>query len=140
MKKFNLDSESKITSGFKTPDNYFDSFSKKMFLKLNVEQPKVISLKDRIDNNKKWFFAIASVILVTLSIVFYTNEKNKMEQKYTAEIENYLTNHSSFTDDELVNLLDKEDISKIKIDSKLKNDAIEELLIDNTDLEQIITN
>ena len=140
MKKFNLDSESKITSGFKTPDNYFDSFSEKMFLKLNVEQPKVISLKDRIDNNKKWFFAIASVILVTLSIVFYTNEKNKMEQKYTAEIENYLTNHSSFTDDELVNLLDKEDISKIKIDSKLKNDAIEELLIDNTDLEQIITN
>ena len=140
MKKFNLDSESKITSGFKTPNNYFDSFSEKMFLKLNVEQPKVISLKDRIDNNKKWFFAIASVILVTLSIVFYTNEKNKMEQKYTAEIENYLTNHSSFTDDELVNLLDKEDISKIKIDSKLKNDAIEELLIDNADLEQIITN
>lgn len=140
MKNYNLDDQPKITSGFKTPDDYFESFSEKLFLKLNFEQPKVISLTDRINQNKKWFFAVASVVLVVVSILFYTNEKSKMEQKYTAEVESYLTNHSSFSDDELVNLLDKEDISKIKIDSKLKNDAIEELLIDNADLEQIITN
>ncbi len=140
MKNFNLDKEPKITSGFKTPEDYFESFSEKMFLKLNFEQPKVISLTDRINQNKKWFFAIAAVFLVTVSILFYTNEKDKMEQKYTAEVENYLTNHSCISDDELVDLLDKEDISKINIDSKLKNDAIEELLIDNADLEQIITN
>ncbi len=140
MKNLNLDNQPKITSGFKTPEDYFESFSEKMFLKLNFEKPKVISLTYRIKQNKKWLFAIASVVLITISILFYTIEQNNIEQKYTAEVENYLTNHPTFSDDELVDLLDNEDISKIKIDSKLQNDAIEQSLIENADIEQIITN
>jgi len=48
MKTFKLDSEPKIDSGFKTPDNYFDNFSANLIQKLQnepiTEKTKVISI------------------------------------------------------------------------------------------------
>ena len=43
MNDFNIETNPKIATGFKTPDNYFDDFSSRLLAKLPVEQPKVIS-------------------------------------------------------------------------------------------------
>jgi uncharacterized radical SAM superfamily protein len=56
------------------------------------------------------------------------------------EIENYLTQHSTLSDDDIVNLLDTEDIENIKIDNKIENEALEEVLLNNSQIEDYITN
>ena len=44
MKKFNLENEPKITSGFTIPDGYFDTFSDKILAQLPKQDPKVVSI------------------------------------------------------------------------------------------------
>jgi hypothetical protein len=38
MKAFKLENEPKITTGFKTPENYFDDFSVKVLQQINEEE------------------------------------------------------------------------------------------------------
>ena len=68
MKDFKLDSEPKISSGFTTPDDYFDTFSEKILAQLPKEEPKVISIFNR---RKTWYFAAAAVFVAMLSIPIY---------------------------------------------------------------------
>lgn len=48
MKDFKLDTNEKINSGFKVPEDYFATFSEKVKLQLPIVEPKVISFYAKI--------------------------------------------------------------------------------------------
>lgn len=137
MKEFKLDNEPKIKAGFTTPDDYFTTFSQKVLAKLPQEQPKVISLWDK---NKNWFYKVAAVLVLSLSIPVMNTMTKDTNEIYASEIENYLTNHSTLTDDDIIELLSNEDLESMQMNSTLENDDLEALLQDEANLEDYISN
>lgn len=136
MKPFKLDNEPKITSGFTTPEGYFDSFNAKLLNKLPKEEPKVISIFSR---RKTWYYAAAAVVVMVLSVPIYNNFTTPSEDVDAIALEDYINNHATISNDEIANLLDAEDLEKMKLELNLEDEAIEDILINNTDLEQYIT-
>jgi hypothetical protein len=137
MKDFKLDTNDKISSGFRIPENYFDAFSEKMLLQFSKEEPKVISFYAR---NKTWMLSVAAVLVIALSIPIVNQLQNKQTEMTTSEVETYITQHTSVSDEDLVNLLDQEDIDKLKIDASIEDEALEDILLNNSELENYITN
>jgi len=137
MNEFKLDNEPKIASGFTFPDNYFDGFSEKVMHQLPSVEPKVISIWAK---NKKWLYAVAAVLVLSLGITYIYVAQNDANEVSNAAIENYLSYHSTLTDDDIVELLDKEDIEKLNISTTLEDQEIEKILMENSNLEHYITN
>jgi hypothetical protein len=137
MKDFKLDTNEKITSGFKIPDNYFDDFSEKVMLRLPKEEPKVISFYAR---NKRWIYSAAAVLVLALSVPIVYQMQNKEAEMTSSEVENYLVNNTTLSDDDIVNLLEQEDIDKLKEEAPIEKEALEEALSNNPEIEQYITN
>ena len=137
MKPFKLDSEPKIKSGFNVPDAYFDGFSEKIMQQLPQENPKVISLWAK---NKKWLFATAAILVLSVSIPLMNVLQNNTNENYQTEIENYITYQSSVSDDEIADLLEIEDLNKIDVGNSIENQTLEEELLNESNLEQYITN
>ncbi len=135
MKPFKLDNEPKITSGFTTPESYFDSFTDKVLTKLPKEETKVISIFSR---RKTWYYAAAAVVVMMLSVPVYTNYFGASEEVDAVALEDYINNHTTISDDEIADLLDQEDLEKMKLELNLEDEAVEEILLNNTDLEQYI--
>ncbi len=138
MKDFKLDSNEKITSGFKIPDTYFDDFSEKVMQRLTKEEPKVISFYAK---NKRWIYSAAAVVVLALSVPIVYQMQNNETEMTSKEVESYLVNHTTLSDDDVVNLLDQEDIEKLKkADTPIAKEALEDVLSNNTEIEQYITN
>lgn len=137
MNNFKLDTNEKITSGFKIPEDYFETFSEKVLYQLPSEEPKVISFYAKYS---RIFYVAAAIIVLALSIPIANQLQNNSDEMASNEIENYLTQHSTLSDDDIVNLLDTEDIENIKIDNKIENEALEEVLLNNSQIEDYITN
>lgn len=137
MKDFKLDNEPKINSGFKIPDNYFDTFSEKVMQQLPNEEVKVIAIGSR---NKNWIYTAAAIVVVSLSIPIMNSLQSTTSETNTAEVENYLTYHSTISDDDIVELLETEDINKLNTESPIEDEALEEILTNNSELEHYITN
>lgn len=137
MEKFKLDNEPKIKTGFTIPDNYFADFSKKVLLQLPKEEPKVISIWAK---NKKWLYAAAAVLVVSMSIPFIYISQNDSDEVSNAAIENYLSYHSTLTDDDIVELLDTEDLKELNISADLEDKEVEDILTEDLNLEHYITN
>jgi hypothetical protein len=138
MKNLKLDTHEKIASGFKIPDTYFDNFSEKVMRKFPTKEPKVITFYAR---NKRWIYSAAAVLVISLTIPIAYKMQNKEEEISTNEVENYLVHHTNLSDDDVVNLLNQEDIDKLKkINAPLEKEMIEDVLSKNTELEQYITN
>lgn len=140
MNHFKLNTAHKEASGFIVPDNYFETLSDRLLPKLYTKSVPLLSLSNHIKQNKNWLTSVAAILLVSFSVLLYSNFQSQKNQKYTAELENYLTDHPNYSDDDIVNLLNTEEITALKIESTLNNETIENQLIDNGDLEEIITN
>ena len=101
MKEFRLDNEPKITSGFKTPEGYFDDLSKKINANLPKNEPKVISI---FQKRKTWFYGIAAVLAISLSVVFY--QQSQSTETLDAEfLENYIARNTTVSEYDLLELL-----------------------------------
>lgn len=138
MKTFKLDNEPKIESGFKTPENYFDTFSAKVMQQLPKEGPKTISLFSR---RKTWIYAAAAVLVLGLTIpVVYNNFYTSAPEIDAATLENYISYNTSITDTDLVNLLNENDIQKIDIGMNIEDKTIENELSENKNLELYLLN
>ncbi len=137
MKNFELDTNKKIISGFTIPDNYFDNFSERVLQKLPKEKTKIITFYSR---NKRWFYSAAAVLVISLSVPIVYQIQNKEQETTSNEVESYLVNHTSFSDDDVVNLLDQEDIEKLKnVNTPIEKEALEDVLSSNAEIEQYIT-
>jgi len=137
MKTFKLENEPKIESGFKAPDNYFDTFSARVLQQLPKEEPKVISI---FQKRKIWMYAAAAILIFGLSIPVYNNYSKNSNEIDNVTIENYITYHSSVSGSDIVNLLDEKDIQDIIVDLNIEDAAIENELIPNRNLEQYLLN
>ena len=137
MNEFKLDKEPKIKSGFKVPENYFDDFSAKVLQQLPENEPKVISI---ISRKKTWMYAVAAILIVAVSIPIYTALVTQQNALDKTTIENYLTSQDAISDDELANLLDEDDIKKMKLNFNIEDKAIEDLLSTHSSLEEYIIN
>lgn len=137
MKDFKLDSNEKITSGFKIPDHYFDDFSEKVMQKLPKEESKVISFYAR---NKRWIYSAAAVLVLALSARIVYHMQNNDTEMTSSEVENYLVTNTTLSDDDIVNLLEQEDIDQLKEAAPIEKEALEEALSNNPEIEQYITN
>ena len=136
MKEFRLDNEPKISSGFKTPEGYFDDLSEKINANLPKNEPKVISI---FQKRKTWIYGIAAVLAISLSVVFY--QQSQSTETLDAEfLENYIARNTTVSEYDLLELLEKEDIEKIQIDLDIQDDILEETMINNTNLEHYLTN
>jgi len=135
MKNFKLDNEPKITSGFTTPDGYFDTFSEKVLAQLPKQEPKVISI---FSSKKNWYFAAAAILILMLSIPLYTKYSTQQEEIDSATLENYIAYQSNISEEEIVNLLQQEDLDKMKLEFNVDDSAIEDALKSNSNLEQYL--
>jgi cell division protein FtsL len=135
MKNFNLGNEPKITSGFRTPDGYFDTFSEKVLAQLPKQETKVISI---FSSKKVWYFAVAAVLILMLSIPLFTKYSTQQEEIDTATLENYIAYQSNISEEEIVNLLEQDDLDKMKLDFNIDDATIEDALKSNSNLEQYL--
>ncbi len=135
MKDFKINNEDKIDSGFKIPENYFESFSEKVLLQINKDEPKVVSI---FYKKRTWISSIAAVLVVALSATIYTKIAINTSED-TVVLENYITSQSDINQYDFVNLLDKNDIEKIKINLNLEDKNLEETLTNSADIESYLT-
>lgn len=135
MKKFNLENEPKITSGFRIPDSYFDTFSEKILAQLPKQEPKVDSI---FNYNKTWYYATAAILILMLSIPIYTKYLTQKEEIDSDTLENFLSYQSNISEEEIINLLQQEDIDNIKLEFNLDDETIENALKTNSNLEEYI--
>ena len=126
MKAFNLDKEPKIKTGFKTPENYFESFETKMLAQLPKEEPKVIKFQVR----KLYIVsAIAAVILAFIVIPFYFDSNYSQE---SISVESYLS--YQLTTEDIIEKLTQEDIDALENTLALSDDGLEEYLSETQNL------
>ncbi|WP_298225062.1 hypothetical protein [Flavobacterium sp.] len=135
MKAFKLDDEPKITSGFKVPEAYFDDLQSKVNQRLQEDETPVISL---FAQRKTWIMAIAAVFIIALTIplIHYMNRSSTEIDKGT--LENYLTNHADISDDDIVELFNENDIQKMKVDLKIDDKELEDILTADGNVEDYI--
>ena len=135
MKDLNINNERKIDSGFKIPENYFESFSEKVLSQINTEEPKVISI---FYKKRTWISTIAAVLVIALSVTIYSKMAINTKDD-SVVLENYITSQSDINQYDFVNLLDKNDIEKIKINLNLEDKNLEETLTNSDDIESYLT-
>jgi hypothetical protein len=111
MKNFKLTKNSKIPSGFKIPDSYFDDLESKLDKKLYKKEPQLVLF---YKNNKSWIYSAAAILVVAVSIPLYTLNPAEANKATTKDIENYITNRNIITEEELANELSQADIEALK--------------------------
>lgn len=136
MNNFKLDTNPKLRTGFSTPENYFDRLPDKVLARLQnevAEDKKVIPIyKKRLH----LIYAAAAVLIFALMIpVLNTDESTVID---TPTLENYLAVHSNLNQFDLIGLLEEEDIDNIALDTNFDNEAIEDILSDSRNLENLL--
>ncbi|MDI1318033.1 hypothetical protein [Flavobacterium sp.] len=137
MKEFKLENEPKITSGFTSPDGYFDLLSEQVLARITSDKEvKVMSL---LKSRKRSYYAIAAVVIMLLSIPIYTRLATNTTSIESAALDNYLAYHS-ISEDLILDLLDQDDIDKLAIEITLDDATLEDALKSNSNLEEYIIN
>ena len=135
MKEFKINDENKITSGFTTPDGYFDNFTidlNNTESHLNTDK-KVISI-----NTKRWLTSVAALLIVALSVSVYTKLVIEKTEN-SIEMENYISNHSEISQYDLITLLDKKDIENLSVEMNASIPKTEEEFDNANEIENYLT-
>ena len=136
MKSFKInDNEAKIPSGFSIPEGYFETFECKVLTQLPADGPKVIAFYQR---RTTWYFAAAAVVILMLSIPIYQNFYKTSNAVDALVLEDYIATHTELSEEDLASILEKEDLDKIRLELNLGEEANEDILLDNNNLEQYI--
>ena len=136
MKAFKLENEPKISSGFKTPENYFDTFSAKVLQQINEEEVKVIPIYKR----KKTITLIAAAVVgIALMIPVVNNYNATSKELDEATLETYLSYQSNLNQYDLIRELDTKDIEKLNKNVALEQETLEDILSSNPNIENLIS-
>lgn len=137
MKTFKLENEPKITTGFKTPDHYFDDFSAKVLQQINeTKEVKVIPIYKR--KNVLSMLA-AAVVFIGLLIPIVNNYNNTSKELDEATLETYLTYQSNLNQYDLIKELDTKDIDKLNKSVAIEQETLEDILSSNPNIENLIS-
>lgn len=136
MKEFKLNTNPKIESGFKTPEDlYFEKFSANLLEQLPKNEPKTISL---FQKKKTIIMMVAAVFVLALAIPSLLNNANRYNELDATTLENYISYQSNVNQYDLINALDEEDINSLGTNIALEDQTIEDILVTNNNLEQYI--
>ena len=134
MKEFKINDENKITSGFTTPEGYFDNFT----IDLNYNESQLKTKRKIISiNTKRWLTSVAAVLVVTLSVTIYTKLVIEKTED-SIEMENYISNHSDISQYDLITLLDKKDIENLSIEMNTSNTKTDEEFANTNEIENYL--
>lgn len=136
MKEFKLDKEPKITSGYKVPDGYFENLEDAVITKITEKEIPVFSLFTK----RKWVIAIAAIFVIAISIPIVNQISTSTTKIDEFQLENYLTEQSCLSEDDIVELLDHEKIQQIKLELNVDSHELEETLLNSSNLEEYIIN
>jgi len=139
MTPFKLDNASKIDSGFKTPDNYFENFQTALIEKLANEpiaqETKVISI---FRKRKKVLFAVAAVFAVALMIPIAYQSYSRSKDLDATTIENYLTQETHINQDEIIDEIEPESNIIILNTKEIETKTLEDMLASNPNIENLV--
>jgi hypothetical protein len=140
MKNFDLDNNYKITSGFITPENYFEQFEAKIMHQISaqksaVKEAKVVSLFHR---KQVWMSSIAALFLLSIALPVYFNSVNE-SSLHADTIEHYLAQQSVGTT-ELTKHLTNDDILELETSLGVSTSESEEIVnyLNTEDLDYIL--
>ncbi len=141
MKNFDIENNEKITTGFKTPENYFEQFEAKIMQQIGAEssvnkEVKVVSLFYR---KQVWMSSIAALFLLAIAIPVYYNMANENNLD-ALTIESYLAQQRVGTT-ELTKHLTNEDIAELEASlgvSTSESKEIEDYLSETENLDYIL--
>lgn len=137
MKAFKLENEPKISTGFKTPENYFDDFSTKILQQVNEEkETKVIPIYKR---KKVLSFLAAAVVVIALMIPIVNNYNTTSKELDEDTLETYLSYQSNLNQYDLIKELDSKDIDKLGKGVALEQETLEDILASNPNIENLIS-
>lgn len=127
MKNFDLDNNYKITTGFITPENYFEQFEAKIMHQIStqksaVKEAKVVSLFHR---KQVWMTSIAALFLLSIALPVYFNSVNESSLEADT-IEYYLAQQSVGTT-ELTKHLTNDDILELETSLGVSTSESEEI-------------
>ncbi|QFZ53773.1 hypothetical protein FEZ18_02600 [Oceanihabitans sp. IOP_32] len=126
------------SAGFKTPKAYFNTVDDNILNRINSEKgTKVISLFSW--KNIALASSVAASLVLMFHVFFNSDQTLTLDSLETAAIENYLV-EVDFTSIDFAALLTEDDITAdALINHDFSEDIIEDYLIDNTDLEDLLT-
>jgi len=136
MKAFKLDNEPKITSGFKVPDDYFENLEISVLNKITKVETPVFTLWTK----RNWMIAVAAIFVISVSIPVVNKISSHLNSIDETQLENYLSQQSNLSEDDIVELLDEEKIRHIKLELNVDSNELEESLITNPNIEEYLTN
>lgn len=112
MKKIDLENDKKIESGFKIPDNYFDSFEDRLMQKIELmpKEPKVISLWQR---KSVWISGIAAAVVISIGTWMYFEQQNTENTEISQE---YLAYESDITTEDIAMHLTDEELTNLELE------------------------
>ncbi|WP_166921961.1 hypothetical protein [Flavobacterium poyangense] len=135
MKAFKLENEPKITTGFKTPENYFNDFSAKVLQQINVPEVKIIPFYKR----KKVITLLAAAVVVFALMIPIVNNYNKSKELDEKTLETYLAYQSNLNQYDLINQLDTKDIESLNKNVALEEETLEDILATSPNIENLIS-
>ena len=135
MKTFKLENEPKIQTGFKIPENYFDNLSIKIMEQLPASEPKVISI---FKKRKSLILMAAAILILALMIPILNNLSTTKKELDSTTLENYITYQSNVNQYDLISVLETEDITNMNTSIVLEDQAVEDVLSTNSNLENLI--
>ncbi|MCD0465648.1 hypothetical protein [Flavobacterium sp. ENC] len=136
MKAFKLENEPKITTGFKTPENYFNTLSEKVLQQINEREVKVIPFYRR---KRVLTMLAAAVIVIALMIPIVNNYNNTSKELDENTLETYLAYQSNLNQYDLINQLDTKDIESLNKNVALEQETLEDILSSNPNIENLIS-
>ena len=137
MKAFKLENELKRTTGFKTPEHYFDDFSARVLQQVNDKQEvKVIPIYKR---KRVLSLFAAAVMVIGLMIPIVNNYTNTSKDLDEDTLETYLSYQSNLNQYDLIKELDTKDIDKLNKGVALEQETLEDILASNPNIENLIS-
>ena len=138
MKPFDIESNEKIETGFKIPENYFEQFEAKMMAQISLEKEmKIVSI---FQNKQLWISSIAAAVLLAIGIPVYFTMANETKLD-TTTIENYLATQKSVGMIELTKHLTDDEIEELEVSLGVtiaNTDGIENYLSETENLDYIL--
>ena len=134
MNEFKLDSEPKIKSGFRTPEDYFTSFPDTLKIPIPKKERKVRAL---FQKRRRAFQLIAAVFVIGMFLSLFNKFGNQDSKIEASELENYITDQSTINQYDLICSLTTEDIEKMKEENDTEKMLLDNLDLTSSDLEQI---
>ncbi|WP_428228600.1 hypothetical protein [Flavobacterium sp.] len=136
MKTFKLEEETKIATGFKTPEYYFDTLSAKVLQQINEQKKvKVIPIYRR---KKVLFIVAAAVVVIAFMIPIVNNYNNTSKDLDEDTLETYLSYQSNLNQYDLIQKLDTKDIQALSQNVAIEDETLEDILATNPNIEHLI--